>query len=87
MRAEYEHMLEVLGVRDLYQGPYPPQFANCRPRPLSDYPITLGDTTIDTNGAELPFETVLTQSGDYCTKQCVDYILFRESPAQFGCSK
>ena len=74
MHAEYGDMLAKLRMTDLYHQ-------NDLGRKFADFPITLGDVRIAPSGEELPFETTLTQSGDYCTKQCVDYILFRQDAA------
>jgi hypothetical protein len=38
-------------------------------------PITYGDFRLDENNNEIPLETEMTFTEDYCSKQCLDYLL------------
>lgn len=59
-------ILTLLGLRELWEAQTP-----------NEFPVTLGDTRVDTKGNDAPMETLLTQSGDFCTRQCLDYIWYR----------
>ena len=66
MHAEYARMLELLQAEDLW----------LKGGAGREHPVTIGEAV-----EGLPFETALTQSGDFCSEQCVDFILFRPDEA------
>ena len=58
-----------------------PALAGAGQPAVAGQPAAAAPPRNSSNSKLLPFETDLTQSGDYCTKQCVDFILFRPDKA------
>jgi len=79
MREEYESMLHTLGMIDLWER-FGPRCTECTdgPRCAACFPVTLGEVELGQDGVERPAERHLTGPSDLMSKQCVDFVLFRQ---------